>query len=94
MQVSVLQLQMLLAEQEAIPWPALWYLTGEVTYGGRVTDDLDRRCLHRLLQRFYHPRALLPGYTYSPDKVGQLLRSLHFEGSSGTLKFIFFFKKY
>ena len=69
LQVSVLQLQMLLAEHDDIPWPALWYLTGEVTYGGRVTDDLDRRCLHSLLQKFYHPRALETGYNYSPDKV-------------------------
>lgn len=70
MQVSVLQLQMLLTEQEEIPWPALWYLTGEVTFGGRVTDDWDRRCLHSLLQKFYHPKALQTGYFYSSDQVG------------------------
>ena len=73
LQVSILQLQMLLNEQEAIPWPALWYLTGEVTYGGRVTDDNDRRCLHSLLQKFYHPRALNSQYAYSPDKVSKLI---------------------
>ncbi len=60
---------MLLTEQDEIPWPALWYLTGEVTFGGRVTDDWDRRCLHRLLQKFYHPRALNAKYKYSPDGV-------------------------
>ena len=44
--------------KETVPWPALWYVTGEVTFGGRVTDDNDRRCLHSLLQRFYHPKLL------------------------------------
>ena len=82
-QVSILQLQMLLNEQEAIPWPALWYLTGEVTYGGRVTDDNDRRCLHSLLQKFYHPRALNSQYAYSPDKVSERI----ILKTSATIKF-------
>ena len=69
LQVSVLQLEMLLEEQDEIPWPALWYLTGEVTYGGRVTDEMDRRCLRCLLQKFYHPNVLQLGYYYSNDKV-------------------------
>lgn len=68
-QVSILELELLLSAQEEIPWPALWYVTGEVTYGGRVTDDLDRRCLQSLLQKFYHPRALEPNYAYSADGV-------------------------
>ena len=59
----------MLSAQEEIPWPALWYLTGEVTYGGRVTDDSDRVCLQSLLQKFYHPKALQPGYAYSADRV-------------------------
>ena len=69
LEVSVLQLQMLLIEQDHIPWSALWYLTGEVAFGGRVTDDWDRRCLHSLLQKFYHPRAMQAGYCYSSDQV-------------------------
>ena len=61
---------MLLDEhQDSIPWPALLYLTSEVTYGGRVTDDWDRRCLHSLLQKFYQPKALQTGYSYTADKV-------------------------
>ncbi|KAK2149323.1 hypothetical protein LSH36_455g05009 [Paralvinella palmiformis] len=69
LEVSVLQLEMLLSEQDDIPWPALWYLTGEVTYGGRVTDDWDRRCLHSLLQKYYNPQVLNEGYYYDEEKV-------------------------
>ncbi|XP_064622088.1 dynein axonemal heavy chain 6-like isoform X2 [Lineus longissimus] len=70
LEVSLLQLEMLLKEhEEGVPWAALQYLTGEVTYGGRVTDDWDRRCLHSLLHRFYCPESSEEGYTYSPDGV-------------------------
>ena len=68
-QVSLLQLEMILSEQSALPWAALLYLTGEVTYGGRVTDDWDRRCLHSLLQKFYHQGALQDDFHYTSDKV-------------------------
>ena len=68
-QVSILQLHMLLSEHENIPWEALSYLIGGVSYGGRVTDEWDRRCLHALLDRFFCPEALQPDYSFSPDKV-------------------------
>lgn len=33
------------------PWAALKYLVAEATYGGRVTDEQDRRLLNTCLQR-------------------------------------------
>lgn len=65
----MLQLSMLAEGDVDVPWKALAYLTGDITYGGRVTDDWDRRCLHSLLNSFYSPDALKPGYLYSDDGV-------------------------
>ncbi|XP_041352994.1 dynein heavy chain 6, axonemal-like isoform X2 [Gigantopelta aegis] len=67
LEVSLLKLQMLLEEQDTVPWTALRYLTGEVTFGGRVTDDWDRRCLLSMLGRFYCENILKEDHTFSAD---------------------------
>ena len=43
-QVSELCLRLYLDEYDETPWDALKYLISEINYGGRVTDDWDRRC--------------------------------------------------
>ncbi|XP_060941446.1 dynein axonemal heavy chain 6 [Limanda limanda] len=52
-----------------IPWDALIYITGEITYGGRVTDAWDQRCLRTVLRGFFSPRSVEHGYTYSTSGV-------------------------
>ncbi len=77
---------------EQTPWDALKYLISEANYGGRVTDELDRRVLASYLNKFYCEDALtqqnyllspLPTY-YIPDngplqsfKVGVARVGLH-----------------
>ncbi|KAG2436335.1 hypothetical protein HXX76_006644 [Chlamydomonas incerta] len=44
---------------DTVPFAALQYAIGECNYGGRVTDDKDRRLLLTALQRIYRPAALV-----------------------------------
>lgn len=47
----------------------LRYTAGEINYGGRVTDDWDRRCLLSILQDFYQPPVLEDNYKFSESGV-------------------------
>ena len=46
---------------------ALNYLIGECNYGGRVTDDKDRRYLLCILADFYNPNVFDADYKFSPS---------------------------
>lgn len=39
-------------KEEELPWETLRYLIGEAMYGGRVTDDFDRRILNTYLKEY------------------------------------------
>ncbi|KAE8911583.1 Dynein heavy chain 7, axonemal [Phytophthora fragariae] len=56
-----------LQPDDPIPYAALAYLAGECNYGGRVTDDKDRRCLITILSDFYTRDILSDSYTFSPS---------------------------
>ncbi|KAF8058055.1 DHC10 [Scenedesmus sp. PABB004] len=47
-----------LAAPGPTPWAALHYLIAEANYGGRVTDELDRRVLASYMSRFFCEDAL------------------------------------
>ena len=54
LETGITVLRNLLDAHEDIPWDALRFVVGEITWGGRVTDDQDRRCLMSILNGFIH----------------------------------------
>lgn len=62
-------LKSLLETHVDVPWDALRFVTGFINYGGRVTDDKDRRCLIAILSKFCQSRILEDEYAFSPSGV-------------------------
>ena len=52
-----------------VPWAALKYVIGDITYGGRVTDDWDRRTLNAILSNYITEEALIDGYSFSDSGI-------------------------
>jgi len=55
----------MLNQDGQIPWDTLLFVIGHINYGGRVTDDNDRRCLLAILEKFVTPEILKPDYCFS-----------------------------
>jgi len=66
---SLQMLRNFLIDADEIPWDAMRYMTGQINYGGRVTDDWDRILLLNILKRFYN-EELVP---YSDDSEEESL---------------------
>lgn len=49
---------MFISDYDEVPFDALLYLTGECNYGGRVTDDKDRRLLNSILSIYYNNQVV------------------------------------
>ncbi|KAF6312761.1 dynein axonemal heavy chain 1 [Rhinolophus ferrumequinum] len=69
LRICISQLKMFLDEYDDIPYKVLKYTAGEINYGGRVTDDWDRRCVMNILEDFYSPAVLSPEHSYSTSGI-------------------------
>lgn len=65
LETSIAVLRRFLEQQDTVPWDALNYVTGHINYGGRVTDDWDRRCLMSVLSIYMVPDILNEDYKFS-----------------------------
>uniref|UniRef100_A0A452QQ37 Uncharacterized protein n=1 Tax=Ursus americanus TaxID=9643 RepID=A0A452QQ37_URSAM len=65
LRICISQLKMFLDEYDDIPYKVLKYTAGEINYGGRVTDDWDRRCIMNILEDYYSPSVLFHDHSYS-----------------------------
>lgn len=87
--ISIRQLHLFLdSVHGAIPYQALRYLIGECNYGGRVTEESDRRTLTSLLARFFTPNIHEPKYglcslkdSYQVPHVGPLSSYVEYVGA-------------
>lgn len=57
--------------EEDLPWETLRYLIGEAMYGGRVTDDFDRRVLNTYLKEYVGDFIFDSNQTYYFSRSGE-----------------------
>ena len=65
--ISVTQLRMFIDLYDDVPYDALRYLIGQLNYGGRVTDDWDRRTITHILNDFVSPKLLQADHTFDTN---------------------------
>jgi dynein heavy chain len=58
MSISLKQINMILNQYPTVDYEAITYLIGQCNYGGRVTDDWDRRCITAILNNLLCPATV------------------------------------
>ncbi|XP_018365084.1 PREDICTED: dynein heavy chain 1, axonemal-like [Trachymyrmex cornetzi] len=62
--ICLSQLHMFLMKYNTLPFKVLIYTAGHINYGGRITDDWDRRCVLTLLEDYYNANVISQDYQF------------------------------
>ena len=63
----ITQLGMFLDKYDNVPYKVILELSGQIHYGGRVTDDWDRRLIMTILAGFVNSDVMSDSYDFSPS---------------------------
>ncbi|XP_037075964.1 dynein heavy chain 5, axonemal-like [Pollicipes pollicipes] len=63
--------------RKGVSWPTICYMLGEVQYGGRVTDDFDKRLLVTFTHVWFSERLVRPNFAFYQDYRVPSGRGLH-----------------
>jgi len=70
LETSLEMVKMYLEESPmGVPWETVNYMLSEISYGGRVTDDKDRRLIASILKLYYNESILLDDYKFSSSGI-------------------------
>jgi dynein heavy chain, axonemal len=62
--------------KKGVSWPTLSYIVGEVEYGGRITDDFDKRLLITYTQVWFSETLLQPNFEFYKGYKVPITKSL------------------
>eukprot|EP00947_MAST-08B_sp_MAST-8B-sp1_P005754 g5754.t1 len=65
LKTGMLQLRNYLVEQEDTPWQTLNVMVGEISYGGRITEVMDKRTNRHILSKYFTEEILDDAYRFS-----------------------------
>ena len=55
--------------KQSISWQTVRFMLGEVQYGGRVTDDFDKRLLNTFTNVWFNENLIIPGFEFHDGYV-------------------------
>ena len=53
----------------AVSWSTVQYMISEIQYGGKITDDLDRRLFNTYAARWLCPVAMSETFKFNPERL-------------------------